>query len=79
MGNLGLMRKVLLFICAASQPQTGGPTPPSTVIFVENFEGRVYLNISCKYIVQLGNNLIDISIEKHNGFAHFRIFKIYLS
>jgi hypothetical protein len=57
----------------------GMPTPPSTLNISENFEGRVWSNISCQQIVQLGNYLIDISTEKQSYFRYNRIFKINLS
>ena len=59
-----------------SDPQTGVPTPPSTLNILANFKGRVYLNISLQQNVQLGNYLIDISTEKHSDFRYNMIFGI---
>jgi len=55
------------------------PTPPSTLDILENFEGRVYLNISFQKLFQLGNYLIGISTEKHSDFGYNRILRINLS
>jgi hypothetical protein len=60
-------------------PQTGVPTPPSTLNIFENFEGRVYLNNSIQQNVQLEIYLIVFSIEKQSDFRYNRTFKINLS
>jgi len=61
------MRKVLLFVCAASQPPILWPTNGRAYssFRTQYFKGRVYLNISLQQIVQLGNYLIDISTERN--------------
>ena len=84
MGNAHPMRKVLPFVCAASQPpilwpKNQGHTPPSTVRFCENFGGKVYLHNFSQHILQLQINLNYISTEKHNDYEYIGPFKIYLS